>query len=60
MMVAAHNYDLRAAQDVGFKTAFVRRPTEHGPKQAIDLEATGNWDVCVESLMDLAGKLSCR
>ena len=60
MMVAAHNYDLKAAQDVGFKTAFVRRPTEHGPNQAIDLEATGDWDVCVESLTDLATKLSCR
>ena len=60
MMVAAHNYDLKAAQDVGFKTAFIRRPTEHGPNQAIDLEATGDWDVCVESLTDLATKLSCR
>ncbi|NCW72964.1 MAG: hypothetical protein EBW06_00005 [Gammaproteobacteria bacterium] len=60
MMVAAHNYDLKAAQDVGFKTAFVRRPTEHGPNQAIDLEATGDWDICVESLTDLATKLACR
>ena len=58
--VAAHNYDLKAAQDVGFKTAFVRRPTEHGPNQTIDLEATGDWDVCVESVTDLAAKLSCH
>ena len=39
MMVAAHNYDLKAAQEVGFQTAFIRRPTEHGPDQRIDLEA---------------------
>ena len=59
MMVAAHNYDLKAAQDVGFKTAFIKRPTEHGPNQTIDLEATGAWDLCAESLTDLATQLSC-
>ena len=59
LMVAAHNYDLKAAQDVGFKTAFIRRPTEHGPNQTIYLEATGAWDICAESLTDLATQLSC-
>jgi 2-haloacid dehalogenase len=29
MMVAAHQYDLRAAQQLGFRTAFVMRPLEH-------------------------------
>ena len=60
MMVAAHNYDLKAAQEVGFQTAFIRRPTEHGPDQRIDLEATGCWDMCAESLTDLATQLSCH
>ena len=60
MMVAAHNYDLKAAQEVGFQTAFIRRPTEHGPDQRIDLEATGCWDMCAESLTDLANQLSCH
>ena len=31
MMVAAHNHDLKAAQKLGLKTAFVARPTEYGP-----------------------------
>ena len=60
MMVAAHNYDLKAAQEVGFQTAFIRRPTEHGPDQRIDLEANGCWDMCAESLTDLATQLSCH
>ena len=37
MMVAAHNSDLKAAKAQGMKTAFVARPTEHGPRQATDL-----------------------
>ena len=58
-MVAAHNYNLKAAQDVGFRTAYIRRPTEQGPDQGIDLEANGDWDVCAESLTNLATQLSC-
>jgi 2-haloacid dehalogenase len=60
MMVAAHNYDLKAAQEVGFQTAFIRRPTEHGPEQRIDLEANGCWDICAEAITDLATQLSCH
>lgn len=57
MMVAAHNYDLRAAQANGMRTAFVPRPTEHGPGQTTDLEPDGDWDVVAESLEDLARRL---
>jgi len=57
MMVAAHNGDLEAAQALGFKTAFVRRPTEHGPGQTSDLEPTGAWDVVADDLSDLARRL---
>src|SRR5699024_9728740 len=39
-MVAAHNYDLRAARENGLSTAFVPRPTEHGPTQKTDLTPT--------------------
>ena len=39
MMVAAHNGDLAAASALGMKTAFVRRPHEHGPAQTTDLAA---------------------
>jgi 2-haloacid dehalogenase len=37
LMVAAHNNDLKAAKSQGLATAFVARPTEHGPGQTTDL-----------------------
>ena len=57
MMVAAHNYDLRAAQAEGMRTAFVRRPTEHGPGQTTDLDPEGDWDVVAKSVEDLAAAI---
>jgi 2-haloacid dehalogenase len=59
MMVAAHNGDLGAASKVGFRTAFVKRPTEHGPGQKTDLAAEREWDVVSDSFVDLAAKLGC-
>lgn len=59
MLVAAHNSDLAAAARVGFRTAFVRRPTEYGPTQTRDLRADQSWDVVSESMIDLADKLGC-
>ena len=57
MMVAAHNDDLSAAQAQGLMTAFICRPTEHGPNQTTDLSATGNWDICATDFHDLADQL---
>jgi 2-haloacid dehalogenase len=57
MMVAAHNGDLEAAKSVGFKTAFIRRPGEHGPGQTTDLEPTGAWDFTGDSMIALADAL---
>jgi 2-haloacid dehalogenase len=54
MLVAAHNDDLRHGRSVGLATAFVARPTEHGPNQTTDLTAGGDWDVCVTSIVELA------
>ena len=59
MLVAAHNSDLVAAGQCGFKTAFVARPTEHGPNQNIDLEATGNFDIVADNFLGLADQLGC-
>jgi 2-haloacid dehalogenase len=59
LMVAAHNGDLAAASALGFRTAFVTRPTEHGPGQTTDLRAERAWDVVATSFEDLAGKLGC-
>lgn len=59
MLVAAHNYDLRAAQDLGLKTAFVARPTEYGPLQSKDFGPEGSWDFVARDMVELAGLLEC-
>ena len=57
MMVAAHNDDLRAAGSLGFRTAFVRRPAEHGPDQVRDVRAEDAFDVVANDFIDLAEAL---
>ncbi|MDE3109600.1 MAG: haloacid dehalogenase type II [Acidobacteriota bacterium] len=69
MMVAAHPSDLKAARECGLKTAFVRRPLEHGaqpagtasvsaaPGAASDPSAPA-WDVTAADFIDLAAQLS--
>ena len=60
MMVAAHNGDLKAAKAQGLATAFVPRPTEHGPGQRTDLAADpGCVDVAARDFVDLAARLGC-
>jgi len=56
--VAAHNSDLAAARQCGLRTAFVRRPAEHGPGQATDLHPQQDWDAVVDSLDELADLLA--
>jgi 2-haloacid dehalogenase len=57
MMVAAHNYDLRAAHTLGMRTAFLPRPTEYGPGQTTDLGPEADWDVVAADVEDLARRL---
>ncbi|TXG90050.1 haloacid dehalogenase type II [Rhodococcus rhodnii] len=57
MLVAAHNYDLEAASQCGFRTAFVVRPRQYGPDQRIDLAPEGDWDVVVDSFPAVAAAL---
>jgi len=57
MMVAAHKEDLRAAQVLGFRTAFVRRPLEYGPEGRPDLEPDPAFDIIASDFHDLAEKL---
>jgi len=59
MMVAAHNGDLVAAAACGLRTAFVARPSEHGPQQTSDQRAEHAFDVVADSFVDLADKLGC-
>jgi 2-haloacid dehalogenase len=56
-LVAAHNGDLAAARAQGLSTAFVVRPTEHGPNQKTDLRAQEAWDFVVSDLNELADQL---
>jgi 2-haloacid dehalogenase len=57
MLCAAHNGDLAAARSHGLRTAFVARPTEYGPHQTVDFEATGPWDFVVKDLGELADQV---
>ena len=59
MLVAAHNGDLAAARRCGFRTAFVARPTEHGPGQTTDLTPADAWDVVASDFLNLADRLGC-
>jgi len=59
MMVAAHKPDLRAAAQQGLKTAFVKRPHEHGRNNNPDLASESDFTVNAESFLDLADQLGC-
>jgi 2-haloacid dehalogenase len=55
MMVAAHNGDLKAAKAQGLATAFVARPTEHGPGQTSNLAPDSSCvDVAAADFIELA------
>jgi 2-haloacid dehalogenase len=58
-LVAAHNDDLRGARACGLRTAFIPRPTEHGPGQIADLRADEDWDVIADNMIDLAARMGC-
>ena len=57
MMVAAHKNDLRAAKACGLRTAFVRRPLEHGPDVRKDLAADRAFDFNADDFLDLARQM---
>ena len=57
MMVAAHLGDLRAAKQVGLRTAFVARPHEYGPNGKPDLKPDSSVDVSATDFNDLASQL---
>ena len=59
MMVAAHKGELRAAQKVGLRAAFVPRPDEAGPDRRPDLTPDPSFDVVADDFLDLADQLGC-
>jgi len=56
-MVACHNFDLDAAKAQGFKTAFVRRPTEWGAAGPPDPTPNPAHDIIVDDFPGLARAL---
>ena len=54
MMVASHKSDLRAAAECGLKTAFVKRPHEHGRGGTRDIAPEPDFTVNAENFLDLA------
>ena len=59
MLVAAHNSDLAAASKTGFRTAFVARPDEYGPKKKADVADNTNWDISTDSFNGVADAMGC-
>ena len=59
MMVAAHNGDLVSASRLGFQTAFVPRPAEHGAGRNRDVKPQAAFDAVAEDFLDLARRLGC-
>jgi len=60
LMVACHNRDLLAAQEVGFRTAFIRRPWEWGGPShtSADGQPDTRIDTTVDSLESLVDELA--
>ena len=59
-MVACHNFDLDAAKNAGFKTAFVRRPDEWGAAGPPDPGPNPNHDIVAAGFPDLARQLGVQ
>jgi 2-haloacid dehalogenase len=57
MMVSAHNFDLLAARQQGYHSAFVHRPDEWGPKGGPTEVPDPSHDVVAGDFSELAGAL---
>ena len=59
-MVACHNFDLDAAKNAGFKTAFVRRPDEWGAAGPPDPNPNPSHDIIASDFPGLARQLGVQ
>ncbi len=57
LMVAYHNFDLLAARAEGYKSAFVRRPTEWGPASPPDPAPNPAHGILAQDFAELATRL---
>jgi 2-haloacid dehalogenase len=60
MLCAAHKDDLQAAQALGLRAAFVRRPLEFGPTRKVDTKTDARFDYNVSSFIELGEKIAKR
>ncbi len=58
MMVAAHRYDLDAAGEMGYRTAYLSRPLEFGPNGVTDEAPDMPYDIITSDVLDLAERLN--
>jgi 2-haloacid dehalogenase len=58
MLVACHPSDLRAAKANGLRTAYVRRPLEHGVGTVEPAWVEGEFDLVVQDFGQLADALA--
>lgn len=54
MLVAAHDYDLKAARKCRLKTAYIRRESARDPSKIAEYRENGAWDYTADSLTELA------
>ncbi|MDH4391722.1 MAG: haloacid dehalogenase type II [Aquabacterium sp.] len=57
LMVAAHPFDLVAAQRAGLKTAYIPRPDEYGPGGRMEPVGSAVFDIVATDFIDLARQL---
>lgn len=57
LMVAAHPFDLVAAQRAGLKTAYIPRPAEYGPGGRMEPVGDAVFDITAIDFVDLARQL---
>jgi 2-haloacid dehalogenase len=57
LMVAAHVGDLEAARAAGLRTAYVRRPLEHGPGSKMEPQPALAFDFDTQDLTELCTRL---
>ena len=57
MLVACHPSDLRAARECGLRTAYVKRPAEHGPSTEMPAYREGEFDWVADDFGHLADLL---
>jgi 2-haloacid dehalogenase len=57
LMVACHNFDLNAAHQAGFRTAFIRRPDEWGPGGPPDPNPNMAYDIVEDGFAALLARV---